>query len=115
MDPQSTEKEMAFEVPLHDRMLVRTAGKRPDTVLTVEQQIYTWRICEYTEPWSYNRFWCYESADHAVDALMIYLLFPDAEEPKGWTRAIDPSAGPNYKRIGYVENMEWKERVAEED
>ena len=48
---------MPFEVPTHPLMLLRVPGKRPDTVLTVERQIYNVIIAEYTEPLYHPRQW----------------------------------------------------------
>lgn len=86
-DPPS--RTFPFEVPIHDRMIARVAGKRPNTVLTVEQMVYTVRICEYTEPWSYDRHWCFESLGEALSALMDYLEIDVATEPAGWVKARD--------------------------
>jgi hypothetical protein len=80
--------EFPFEVPLHDRMALRVPGKLPQTVLCIEQQIYTWRISEYTEPISYGRHWCYESFEEALIAVAAFVSEP-GNEPDGWIRATD--------------------------
>lgn len=48
---------MPFDVPDHEYMLLRMPGKRPGTVLTVEQQIVNVIIAEYTEPFYHPRQW----------------------------------------------------------
>lgn len=82
---------LPFIVPIHDLMLARCAGKVPGTVLTVEQMVYTVRICEYTEPLSYGRHWCYADMEQAVIALARYLADDDAAEPTGWVKAVTPA------------------------
>lgn len=79
----------AFDVPAHNLMLARCPGKQPNTVLTIEVQIFTVRICEYTEPIFYERFWCFEDAEAAVSALARYMEDEAADEPVGWKRAGD--------------------------
>lgn len=79
-------EELPFEVPLHERMLVR-CSKDGETVLTVEQMIYTWRICQYTEPLSYGNYWCFETKEAALGGLWCYLL-EVTPEPTGWTKAV---------------------------
>lgn len=112
-EPQA---QMPFDVPLHDLMLLRLPGKRPGTVLTVEMMAYTVRICEYTEPLSYERFWCYSAyaqddahghellardaqgavlaACAAIEAVCAYLV-SDQEEPAGWIKAVAYGPIPN--------------------
>src|SRR4051812_48852218 len=80
--------EMPFDVPLHDRMALRIPGKMPQTVLCIEQMIYTWRISEYTDPLSYGRHWCYETFEDALAAVVLFVSTP-GNEPDGWIRAID--------------------------
>ena len=77
---------MPFEVEWHDGMLVRCTGKVPGTVLALVQMLYIWRICEYTEPLSYGRFWDYETLEAALEGLWKYLLSEGATEPQplGW-------------------------------
>lgn len=96
-----------FEVPLHDRMLVRITGKEPNTVLTIEAQFYTWRIAEYTEPISYGRHWCFEGWQAAYVALVNYITSPLATEPQGWIRATDFENGYRLRRA----HVEFGERV----
>lgn len=83
--------ELPFEVPLHDRMLVR-CSKDGETVLTIEQMIYTWRICQYTEPLYYGNYWCFETMEDAMAGLWVYLLC-EVEEPEGWTKAVTRNDG----------------------
>jgi hypothetical protein len=86
---QNRMTDYPFEVPVHDHMIATVPGKRPGTVLTLERQIYTFRICEYTEPISYGRHWCYQELPVAVQALADYLVQELAVEPQRWVRAID--------------------------
>lgn len=92
-------KDFPFEVEKHDRMLLRVCGKVPDTVLCVEQQIYTWRVSEYTEPISYGRFWCFDNVGDALEGLLGYLANEEATEPDGWKRAIDFEGGYRVRRV----------------
>lgn len=91
----------AEDVPWHDRMVLRVPGKREGTVLTVEIMIYTTRICEYTEPWSYDRHWCYASLNDAALALVEY-LDADAAEPAGWVKAVDRDENGHRVRRSHV-------------
>jgi len=93
------DRPLPFQVPTHDRMIVRICGKVPDTVLCIEQQIYTYRISEYTEPISYGRFWCFETLSKAWLGLAIYLGNHDVTEPMGWTRAIDFVDGYRVRKL----------------
>lgn len=80
--------DMPFEVPTHDSMALRIPGKLPLTVLTVEALLFSWRICEYTEPLFFARAWWYESFDAALAALGEFTTTP-GPEPGGWIRADD--------------------------
>ena len=80
--------DMPFEVPIHDSMALRIPGKFPLTVLTVEAMLFSWRICEYSEPLFFARAWWYESFDAALAALSEFTNTPGAE-PGGWIRADD--------------------------
>lgn len=86
MLPILSDFPLPFVVPLHDRMWVRSTrdGK---TVLTLEQMIYTWRVCDYTAPLSYGNYWCFETMEDAVGGLWCYLLGL-TDEPEGWTKAV---------------------------
>lgn len=85
--------EMAFDVPLHEYMLIRLPGKRPNTVLAVEAQLFNIKICEYVDPMLIDRSWCYPDAQTALKALTDYILSDEADEPVGWIRAIGMNTG----------------------
>ena len=91
-------KPMPFDVPPHPNQIAQVAGKAGKTVLTIEQQIFTVRICEYDEPLSYGRFWCYDNVQFAIIALAVYLVTEEATEPKGWQRAVDRVEGFGRER-----------------
>ena len=82
--------DQPFVVAEHPLMLLQCAGRVEGTVLTVEQMIYTTRICEYDEPLSYGRYWCYATAAEAIEAFFWYLADEDATEPVGWKKAVSP-------------------------
>lgn len=90
--------ELPFNVPLHDGMLARIPGMVDNTVLTIERQIYTYRICEYTDPMGIGRHWCYVSLQDAAMALADYFeACGSMAEPKNWTKAVD--RGPDGHRV----------------
>lgn len=93
------DQPLPFEVPRHSNMRLRMCGKVQGTVLTVEQQIFTVRICEYTEPLCYGRFWCFETLEAALVGLAIYLNDHGTDEPCGWTRAIDFVDGYRVRKL----------------
>lgn len=102
-----SEIPFAFVVEPHEYMFACIPGKVPGTVLTIEAQIYTWRICEYTEPLFIGRSWCYENLGVALGALMNYVTVEVATEPQGWKRAIDFENGYRIRRA----RVEFGERV----
>lgn len=104
--------ELAFDVPTHALMLARCPGKQPDTVLTIEQMVYTWRICEYVDPYSYERHWCYESIEGAVMGLARYLSDPEAVEPTGWKKAVTPVG---VRRNGFMAAGGWLQAAGPEE
>jgi len=94
-----------FRVATHDRMLLQITGKVTGTMLTVEQQIYTWRVAEYTDPLFYGRNWCWATLDEALDALARYMASSDATEPGGWVRAMDYENGYRVRRSRVVDGV----------
>lgn len=108
MIDEITAAPLPFDVPIHDRMAVRVPGKLPNTVVTLEQMAFTWRICEYTERISYDRFWCYSDNWAAALALGAWMLDEQATEPTGWVKATDKADGNYRVRRGRVsESGEW--------
>jgi hypothetical protein len=103
-------KEMAFVVELHDMMFFRVAGKG-DTVLTLERNIYSWNIYEYSDPLFRRRSWWYKEHefDIAVSELLSYLEIEAATEPAGWLRA-DDFDEQGWSRIRRA-HVEFGERV----
>ena len=79
-------EQMPFDVPWHEMMVLRVPGKMPLTVLTIERMLYSWRLCEYSEPLYIARSWWYESQDEAITALATFLSSP-GNEPQDWIRA----------------------------
>lgn len=102
----------AFVVPEHAMMLVRVPGKVAGTVLTLERMVYTVRICEYTDPYSVGRSWCYETWIEAALHLGMYLGDDAADEPGGWIRAnVYGEDGFSIRRARIIDG----ERVIAED
>lgn len=112
-DPLPGQMQWPFVVEPHDHMLFRVKGKEPNTILTVERQIYTVRICEYTGPLFYGRFWCYEDDEAALIALVAYIERYDAPEPAGWQRAIDWQA--SRYRVRRAKTVDGKRVVYENE
>ncbi len=81
-------RDFPFEVATHEYMLLCTPGKRPNTVLCIEVQLFNVAINEYTEPLFYGRQWSYSEVDDALLALANYLVNDD-DEPVGWIRATE--------------------------
>jgi hypothetical protein len=102
---------LAFIVELHEYMAARVPGKNPQTVLTIEKMLYSWRLCEYSDPLFIARAWWYESFDEALTALVDFTTLP-GNEPQGWLRADDVFEG--YSRIRRAK-LEFGERVITED
>jgi hypothetical protein len=102
----------AFEVPVHDTMYLRVPGKIPNTVLTVEKMLYSWRLCEYSDPLFIARAWWYEELGEALQALSQFVATPGAVEAGGWLRADDTHEGQWRTRRARVEAGE---RVIVED
>lgn len=86
-----------FIVPQSDLMFWQATSPNPNTVLTLERDLYAWTIYEYTDPLSRSRQWMYaDKQDQETDflfalhSLFDYLFNPDnTTEPPDWTRAID--------------------------
>lgn len=95
-----SKEPLPFEVEPHRLIFVRVAGRVEKTVLTIERQIYTWRICEYEDTWSIGRFWCYHEFSDALSALLVYVDKEGVEskEPEGWHRAVDGGCGAPITR-----------------
>ena len=92
-----------FEVPPHNTMAMRVPGKLPQTVLTIERMLYSWRLCEYTEPLFIGRAWWYESFEDALRALADFVSLP-GNEAQGWLRADDiDEQGRSRTRRAHVE------------
>ena len=89
-------RALPFEVEAHALMPVRVAGKDGTTVLTIERNIYNFKVCEYDGPLSFFRQWCYPDYEQAYVALVRYLIEPEATELAGWTRAIDMEHGERH-------------------
>lgn len=80
--------EFPFVVEPHEMMVACVPGKMPQTVLTIDRQLFNVVVHEYTEPLSWRREWSYRTVDEAIGALAVYLSTP-APEPYGWLRAVD--------------------------
>lgn len=95
-------KEMPFEVAWHEHMAAIVPGKMPLTVLTIERMIYSWRICEYSDPLFIARAWWYEEFEEALTALIDFTTMP-GNEPQGWLRADDVFEGNTRIRRARIE------------
>lgn len=93
------EGEYPFEVADHRLMYFMLPGKVPGTVLTIEQQIYTVRINQYTEPRFIECFWCYHNEIEARIALAFYIASDEYDEPRGWERAVSIDGGIRRKVV----------------
>lgn len=95
--------EPSFEVPLHEHMALRIPGKMPLTVLTIERMIFSWRICEYTDPLFIGRAWWYDSFEEALTAVADFMSSPAGEPDNGWLRADDIFEGSSRTRRAHFE------------
>lgn len=104
------DKPPPFVVEQHNLMFMRVAGKN-GTVITLERNLYSWNIYEYSEPLFRHRAWWYDVEDfgQAVTALLEYLEVDRATEPQGWLRAddFDDRGWPRCRRA----HVEFGERV----
>lgn len=103
-------KDLPFVVEQHNLMFMRVAGKG-DTVLTLERNLYSWNIYEYSDPLFRHRAWWYDMEEfgQAVTALLEYLESERATEPQGWLRSDDfDEVGRSRTRRAH---MEFGERV----
>lgn len=82
----------AFEVPFHRDIYLRVPGKRPGTVLAVEQMGHEVALCEYTEPMFYARQWSYSTLLQAILETQKYVT-GSADEPEGWLRSVTAEEG----------------------
>jgi hypothetical protein len=81
-------QDFPFHVEQHDTMVLCAPGVRPETVLTIEQMLYSWRICEYSDPLFIGRAWWYDTVVEALEALGAYATL-GGDEPPDWLRADD--------------------------
>jgi hypothetical protein len=98
-------KPPPFVVEEHKTMFMRVAGKG-DTVLTLERNIYSWNIYEYSDPLFRRRAWWYPEHEFgvAVSALLDYMEVEVAPEPQGWLRADDiDEQGRSRTRRAHIE------------